>query len=92
IQRHEVIGGVVVRIPRAYPLFELGYREHHDRIAEYLGRFRNLHLIGRAGKFKYYNMDHAMESGLAVAARLVDRMLDVRQAARKRLAATGTDA
>ena len=92
IQRHEVIGSVVVRIPRAYPLFELGYRQHHDRIAEYLGRFGNLDLIGRAGKFKYYNMDHAIESGLAVAARLVERLSAARQAAGKRLAATGTDA
>jgi len=67
IKRHEVIDKVIVRIPRAYPLFEVGYTEQHKKICDYLDRYRNLHLIGRGGMFRYYNMDHALESGIAAA-------------------------
>ena len=73
LQRQQVLGGVVVRVPRAYPLFELGYTDYHRQIEDYLARFSNLHLIGRGGSFRYYNMDHAMESGMATAQRLLDK-------------------
>ncbi len=67
IRRDEVLGSVVLRLPNAYPLFEVGYREHLGTIAAYLSRFENLHLAGRGGMFRYYNMDHAMASGLEAA-------------------------
>jgi protoporphyrinogen oxidase len=67
IRREEVLGSVVLRIPKAYPLFEVGYRAHLGTIAGYLSRFENLHLAGRGGMFRYYNMDHAMASGLEAA-------------------------
>ncbi|MBI5379920.1 MAG: FAD-dependent oxidoreductase [Nitrospirae bacterium] len=67
IRRKEVLGSVVLRIPKAYPLFEVGYRAHLGTIAAYLSRFENLRLAGRGGMFRYYNMDHAMASGLEAA-------------------------
>ncbi|GMR21190.1 MAG: NAD(P)/FAD-dependent oxidoreductase [Gammaproteobacteria bacterium] len=67
IKRHEVMDKVILRIPRAYPLFEVGYTEQHERICNYLDRYRNMRLIGRGGMFRYYNMDHAIESGIAAA-------------------------
>ncbi|MHB8843655.1 MAG: FAD-dependent oxidoreductase [Nitrospirota bacterium] len=67
ITEAEVIGSCVVRVPRAYPLFTIDYRKHADAVLDYLGRFRNLHVIGRGGMFRYHNMDHAMGSGVAAA-------------------------
>jgi len=67
----EVIDGVVLRIPRAYPLFEVGYKESCGELYEYLRGFKNLHIAGRGGMFRYYNMDHAIESGLATAERII---------------------
>jgi len=72
IGKGEVIGHAVIRIPNAYPLFEVGYGEHQETICEYLEQFDNLHLAGRGGMFRYYNMDHAMESGLKVAGKIMD--------------------
>lgn len=68
IQRHEAIDGMVVRIPAAYPLFEVGYQEHSRILRDYLERFENLQVAGRGGLFRYYNMDQAINSGLAAAA------------------------
>ena len=73
IRRPEARDGMVVRIPAAYPLFEVGYREHSRFLCEYLRRFENLQVAGRGGLFRYYNMDHAIASGLAAAEVLLER-------------------
>lgn len=73
IEKHEVIDSAVVRVPKAYPLLEVGYKERCDELYNYLRRFKNLHIAGRAGMFKYYNMDHAIESGIKTAERIILR-------------------
>ncbi len=67
ISGREVTGSLVVRVPKAYPLFSVGYGEHHAVIMNYLKRFRNLHVAGRGGTFRYLNMDHAIASGWEAA-------------------------
>ncbi len=67
IERRDVIDGLVLRVPEAYPLFELGHDANRRKICDYLARFGNLQVIGRGGRFRYFNMDHAMESGIAAA-------------------------
>jgi protoporphyrinogen oxidase len=71
IKRHEVIGSAVVRVPKAYPLFEVGYKELCDKLYGYLSKFKNLHIAGRSGMFRYYNMDHAIESGITTAEKII---------------------
>ncbi len=73
IRRHEVIDSLVLRVPDAYPLFEIGHDESRRKICEYLARFENLQVIGRGGMFRYFNMDHAMESGIAAAEAIIAR-------------------
>ncbi len=65
-----VLGGTVVRVPGAYPVYEMGYRSHLDTIRSYLGRFRNLQAMGRGGMFKYNNADHSMLTALLAAENL----------------------
>jgi len=71
INRDEVIDTAVVRVPNAYPLLKIGYKEDYDEICDYLSRFKNLHIAGRAGMFRYYNMDHAIESGMEAAEKVM---------------------
>ena len=73
IRRHEARDGMVVRIPAAYPLFEVGYQERSQILCDYLERFENLQVAGRGGRFRYYNMDQAIASGLAAAKALLGR-------------------
>jgi protoporphyrinogen oxidase len=75
IKRDEVVDSAVVRAPRAYPLFEVGYERLCDEIYEYLRKFRNLHIAGRGGMFRYYNMDHAIESGISTAEKIIEYRL-----------------
>ncbi len=73
MRKTEMIDSCVVRVPNAYPLFELDYRKHYIKILKYLESFKNLHITGRVGLFKYYNMDHAIESGTHVAETILER-------------------
>jgi protoporphyrinogen oxidase len=71
VSRLEVLGTAVLRVPKAYPLFEVGYRQHRRTVLRYIRRFRNLFPAGRGGTFAYHNMDHAMASGLQAANRIL---------------------
>lgn len=73
IKREELLGGEVVKIENAYPLFTLDFRENLNTVLEYLGKFDNLFIAGRSGKFEYYNMDHAIESGIEAAEAVLSR-------------------
>jgi len=84
IRRAEVTGSCVLRIRHAYPLFEIGYREHVRTIMHYLGRLKNLQVIGRSGLFSYLNMDPAMGSGLEAAERLIRQRSPVEAPAHSR--------
>ncbi|MCX7747724.1 MAG: NAD(P)/FAD-dependent oxidoreductase [Clostridia bacterium] len=57
----------VVRVPKAYPVYMMGYKEYLGTVQEYLKKFDNLQLIGRYGLFKYNNMDHSIMTGLYAA-------------------------
>ena len=73
IGRHEVLDSMIVRVPKAYPLFEIGYDDHAAVLFDYLERFSNLHIAGRGGMFRYYNMDVAIRSGIETAENVIRR-------------------
>lgn len=58
---------VVMRVPKAYPVYIRGYRQHAGKIEAYLRKFKNLQPVGRYGLFKYNNMDHSIMTGLYAA-------------------------
>ena len=76
ISRDEIIDQVVLRIPNAYPLFEVGYSDHCRTINRYLETFENLYTAGRGGMFRYSNMDHAMQAGFDAAHSILHSILD----------------
>jgi len=59
-----VFDAFVVRTPKTYPVYSLGYDSHLDVVKNYLAGFKNLQCIGRNGMFKYNNMDHSILSAM----------------------------
>ena len=59
--------GYVVRIPKAYPVYDPGYADRLDTIRNWLGNFGNLHCMGRNGQHRYNNQDHSMATALIAA-------------------------
>lgn len=55
-----VVDGTVVRMRKAYPVYDSAYREHLDAVREYIDPISNLHTVGRNGMHKYNNQDHSM--------------------------------
>ena len=77
IEPSEVVDGKVVRMRKAYPVYD---RQYHDRIATirgYLEGFSNLQTIGRNGLHRYNNQDHSMLTGEYAARNVVGGNYDV---------------
>ena len=62
-----VIDGTVVRMPKAYPIYDGEYRDHLDAARGFIDRVTNVHPVGRNGMHKYNNQDHAMMTALLTA-------------------------
>ncbi|MEI6084580.1 MAG: NAD(P)/FAD-dependent oxidoreductase, partial [Verrucomicrobiota bacterium] len=60
----EVEDGTVVRMPKAYPVYDGAYGEHLAVVREFLGSLENLQVIGRNGMHKYNNQDHSMYTAM----------------------------
>ena len=59
-----VVDGTVVRMPKAYPMYDAGSLEALAMLQDYVEHFENIQLIGRNGMHKYNNMDHSMLAAL----------------------------
>ena len=73
----EVEDGTVVRMPKAYPVYDGFYRESVDTVRDYLVGFSNLQVIGRNGQHRYNNQDHSMLSGICAAQNILGAAHDV---------------
>jgi len=56
----EVVDGAVIRMPKAYPIYDSGYRGYLEVIRSHIDAIPNLHTVGRNGMHKYNNADHSM--------------------------------
>jgi len=56
----KVVDGTVVRMQKAYPVYDSVYREHLDAVRLFIDPIPNLHPVGRNGMHKYNNQDHSM--------------------------------
>jgi protoporphyrinogen oxidase len=63
----KVVDGCVVRMPKAYPVYDDAYQERLAVIRRWLRGFANLELAGRNGMHKYNNQDHSMMTALLAA-------------------------
>lgn len=54
-------------VPFAYPILEVGSHAKSEQLRAYLGRFENLHLLGRSAHFRYTHVHnlYARAKGLA---------------------------
>jgi protoporphyrinogen oxidase len=67
----DVEDGCVVRVPKSYPVYDAGYREHLDTLRQYVDGLENFQTVGRNGLHRYNNQDHAMLTGMKAVRNLV---------------------
>jgi protoporphyrinogen oxidase len=68
----EIRDGCVFRVPKAYPVYDAGYRDALDVVREFVDGLENLQTIGRNGLHRYNNQDHAMLTGLLAVRNLLE--------------------
>jgi protoporphyrinogen oxidase len=72
VDPERVRGGHVVRVPKAYPVYDAEYAERVERIRGWLGGLSNLQQIGRNGLHRYNNSDHSMLTAMRAVENLCD--------------------
>ena len=61
----DVEAGYVVRMPKAYPVYDDTYRDHVEVIRRWFEEHApNVHPVGRNGMHKYNNQDHSMYTAM----------------------------
>ncbi len=72
-----VTDGTVVRMPKAYPVYDSTYAQHLSKVREFLDPIANLHTVGRNGMHKYNNQDHSMLTAMMAVANMRGARHDV---------------
>ncbi|MGH7900248.1 MAG: NAD(P)/FAD-dependent oxidoreductase, partial [Thermodesulfobacteriota bacterium] len=79
VDRRLVENGTVVRMPKAYPVYDSTYQDSLRVIKEFLDRLDNLQLIGRNGMHKYNNQDHSMLTAMLAVKNIMGAKYDLWQ-------------
>jgi protoporphyrinogen oxidase len=67
VQAADVEDGCVVRVPKAYPVYDSAYGDHLAVVRTFVEGLENFQTIGRNGLHRYNNQDHAMITGMIAA-------------------------
>ena len=71
-QTGSVTAGYVVRVPKAYPVYDEGYAERVEVLRAWLDEtVPNVHPVGRNGMHRYNNQDHSMLTAMLTVDNLV---------------------
>ena len=73
----DVEDGAVVRMPKAYPVYDAVYVDEVNTIREFLADMPNLYLVGRNGMHKYNNQDHSMLTAMLSVKNILGANYDV---------------
>jgi protoporphyrinogen oxidase len=77
VEADAISGGTVVRMPKAYPVYDEGFSSALEIIRSYLTRFENLQTIGRNGMHRYNNQDHSMLTAILAVRNLFGERHDL---------------
>lgn len=77
VNAEDVEDGAVVRMPKAYPVYDSIYIEAVNTIREFLKELPNMHLVGRNGMHKYNNQDHSMLTAMLAVKNILGANYDV---------------
>jgi protoporphyrinogen oxidase len=73
----DVKDGAVIRMPKAYPIYDSKYRGHLDGVRAYIDPLVNLHTVGRNGMHKYNNQDHSMLTAMFAVQNMQGAAFDI---------------
>jgi len=72
VDESRIVRGHVVRVPKAYPIYDRDYADRVATIRRWLERIDGLQQVGRNGLHRYNNSDHSMLTALRAVENLCD--------------------
>lgn len=72
-----IVDGAVVRMEKAYPVYDESYEDALQAVRRFLEATPNLQVIGRNGMHRYNNQDHSMLTGVLAARNLLGGRYDL---------------
>ena len=75
----DITDGTVVRMKKAYPVYDRDYGPAVEEIREFLATLPNLQLVGRNGMHRYNNQDHSMLTAMLAARNILGAKHDLWQ-------------
>jgi protoporphyrinogen oxidase len=79
VQACDVEDGNVVRMPKAYPIYDSKYHDLLQVVREFLIQIGNLQVAGRNGMHRYNNQDHSMLTAMYAAENILGADRDLWQ-------------
>jgi len=73
----EITDGSVVRMPKAYPVYDGTYQDALKVIRRFVEALGNLQMVGRNGMHKYNNQDHSMLTAMLAARNILGANYDL---------------
>ena len=73
----QILDSKVVRMPKAYPVYDDVYRRGIQAVRRFLNGVPNLQLVGRNGMHRYNNQDHSMLTGILAARNILGASHDL---------------
>jgi protoporphyrinogen oxidase len=77
VSKREVSDGAVVRMRKAYPIYDGGYQQTLATLRAYLETLPNLQQVGRNGQHRYNNQDHSMLTAILAVENLLGERHDI---------------
>ena len=75
----QVVDGAVVRMVKAYPVYDGAYTTAVTTVRQWLEKLPNLQLVGRNGMHRYNNQDHSMLTAMLAARNILGARYDLWQ-------------
>jgi protoporphyrinogen oxidase len=75
----DVVDATVLRMPKAYPVYDATYQHSLTVVREFLSKLPNLQLVGRNGMHRYNNQDHSMLTAILAARNILGGKYDLWQ-------------
>jgi protoporphyrinogen oxidase len=75
--RSAILEGKVLRVQKAYPVYDDTYARGLEAVRSFLTMVPNLQLVGRNGMHRYNNQDHSMLAGVLAARNILGERYDL---------------
>lgn len=77
LKEEDVTDGAVLRMPKAYPVYDRNYQDALTVIRNFVANVGNLQLVGRNGMHRYNNQDHSMLTAILAARNVAGSRFDL---------------